>query len=272
MPAFPLTSYPFIDQFGFPSPFPPDQVNFEMEFVDPHGNVVGPDSMHAVGINVENPDSAVPFNFDTVVRRVGEATFTDPLDTQDIPIQITWLSLTSVAPITVTYDTEPDKTFDVYVGLSDRAPEQTTGRIRLTANNVTSGGGGNTADGDADLGETGDQVDQEINNASLTDEFLAYSEFQQAFDSNPNALGLPVLFQLRFVNILDSGDIVTFDDPTGVDTGIPGLRTTSVFHNTTGTFQVTNVIPEPGSGLLLVLGIAALRARRRCGTGRGGRS
>lgn len=37
MPGFPLTSHPFNSPFGVPNPFPQDQVEFRITWVDRHG-------------------------------------------------------------------------------------------------------------------------------------------------------------------------------------------------------------------------------------------
>jgi len=257
MPGFDLTGHPFPDQFGIPDPFPPDQLPLDLEFVDPHGNIVGPDSVHAVGVNVKNIDELVPFNFDTVVRRNSPVVFTDPGDPKPVPIEMTWLSLRSVAPIEVTFGGGSDPTdFDIFVGLSDTLP-QVAGRMLMTADDLTN----SSATGQLDLGLENDQVDQDFENAD-TDPFLGFQDYQDAFQNNPAALGLPVLFQLRFINTTDPEDLFVFDDPTGFGTG-GAVRTASVFHNQSGTFAFQ--IPEPSSLSLALWGLimVCVRSRRR---------
>ncbi len=117
----------------------PPVMNFEqfpqpmvIGWVDPHGNTVGPDSIHKVN-QVLVPDNTP---YDTVVRRLDDATFNGTSETQNVDIEIVALSLKSVEPIVVTYGAESPVLWDVFVTLDETAT-QPTGSIDLFSTTFT---------------------------------------------------------------------------------------------------------------------------------------
>ena len=129
MAGIPLEGNPPVDEF---QRFPPPT---RLEWVDPHGNPVGPNSIHAVGqemvtVNVRN--------YDTVVERINDAEFSGLGDTPQVNIEIVALSLMGVEPIVVTYGTSGVKLWDVFVTLDDTAV-QPVGSMDLTSDTFVDG-------------------------------------------------------------------------------------------------------------------------------------
>lgn len=78
-----------------------------------------------------------PNDFSTVIQR-GGTTLPNIGDSDTVPIEIVELHLVSVNPITVTYGTQPDSFFDVFVDLNPSVP-QTPGSLDLTRTGKRSG-------------------------------------------------------------------------------------------------------------------------------------
>ena len=207
-----------------------DSVFFTTKWVDQHGNEVGPDSVHKVNQVQEPTCLPFPCNFDTVVRRTGDATFNGVGETQEVPIEIVALSLMSINPIEVTYGGAPSSFFDVFVTLSPGP--QLTGKMGLISTSIGRG----TVQGDLNLGAVGDLVDTTL-------------DF-----SGPGAFGLPVNYRVMFVD--RAGEII-----------INPVDALSVFHNPQNGDTFASV-PEPstwlmfGTGLLGLLGYGWRRRRR----------
>ena len=237
VPDFPVESYPFPDVCGLPNPFPVDQLELDIEWVDPHGNVVGPDSQHAVGTKEKVIVPTPPYNFDTVVRRNNAIDLSNPGESEPVEIEMVWLSLRSVDPIPVSYGGGSDTTFyDVYVCLSDVVPP-VKGRVMFEAVTATPGEvtgtsdiGPSTFDPDPLVGpqNPSQPADQQMQNGQL-----------DFFENNPDQLGLPVAYKLVFLPVSGPGEAQIFDDPLGELTANQS-PTLSVFHNPVpGTFTAT---------------------------------
>jgi len=125
----PLEGNPPVDKF---ERFPPPLV---VQWVDTHGNAVGPDSVHKVNqiLVPENTGKA-----DTVVRRNDDAIFNGVGDAPTIDIEIVALSLQSVDPIVVTYGGAGVKLWDVFVTLDETA-FQPVGSMDLTSDTFVDG-------------------------------------------------------------------------------------------------------------------------------------
>ncbi len=245
---FPLQGHPYPDKFGVPTPFPQDQSNLDITWYDRHGNTVSADSQHKVSSNVKVIGPTAPYNFDTVVMRKDSATFNGP-GLQTVDIEMTWLSLKSIDPLTITFNGgNSSTTYDVYVGLSSLTP-QVAGRMAMSATTVGAG----TASGSLDLGAMGSLVDLQFEGGDFG-----------AFGDLPNALGLPVFYQIRLENTAFPGDYHVIDDYDGTVFGM-GMNTTSVFHdqNEFGPGGEFSYVPEPSALALLLFGLASLGVFRR---------
>ena len=210
MDDFTFKGHPFPDIFGVPNPFPESQTEVVIQWFDPHGTPVGPDSQHGVTSTPRIIIPDPPYNFDTVVRRVEDATIM-PGEPEPVPIQMTWLSLVSCEPITVTTN-GVESQWDVHVGLSEKIPP-IEGRMEFRAEIIRPGGGGS---GSVELGDTTDPVNQQFENGNFN-----------FFNEDQNALGLPVAYQLRFIKRGDPKSVVVFDDPAGQS----GIKTLALFTN-----------------------------------------
>ena len=89
--------------------------------------------------------------------------------------------------------------WDVHVGLSGRI-EPIEGRMKFEADEVRPSGGGK---GRVELGDAADPVSQAFERGEF-----------DFFQTNPDALGLPVAWQLRFVKRDDGSSDVVF--PEGI--------------------------------------------------------
>ena len=127
--GIPLQGNPPVEDF---MRFPPPLI---LQWVDQHGNVVGPDSRHKVGqiLVPENTHLA-----DTVVRRNDDAVFNAVGEAPTVDIEIVALSLKSVEPIVVTYGSSGFKLWDVFVTLDETAV-QPVGSIDLTSETFVDG-------------------------------------------------------------------------------------------------------------------------------------
>ena len=217
VPEVKLEGHPFDYPWGPPPRFPDDQLSEMHVWLDEHGNRVGPQSAHKVSQTVLRVEPEEPYNFDTIVERLDGARFSNPGEAADVPIELVWLSLKSCDPITVSYDTGPDRQIWMHVGLSNRSNELHPGRVRLTADRVDEAGGRFRMD----LGKVGDPVDQQFEQDPL------------AFAFDPNHLGLPLYFQIAFIEDGETAPLQPFDDPDGEFSG-GQLRTIAVFHNELG--------------------------------------
>jgi len=180
--------------------------------------------VHAV-TQVKTPNPLVG-PYDTIIQRTTDISLSGVGTQQDVGLKILWLSLKSVAPITLP---GTPGTFDVYVGLND-AVTQTAGKMRLTSTAAD----GNT--GTVDIGLKGTTTDDPL---------------------NATFLGLPVSFK---VLLIPAGQSAT---PGNVVSDIRNIPT-AIFHGNTlspsGQFQI---VPEPSSWLLIGLGASFLLALRR---------
>jgi hypothetical protein len=75
-------------------------VQYQLEWVDAHGSVVGPTSVHKVGQILVPTINTTP-NFDTVVQRLNTLSFTAGGQVAETPIRIIMLNLQSVAPVAI---------------------------------------------------------------------------------------------------------------------------------------------------------------------------
>lgn len=210
-------------------------VSYQLEWVDPHGSVVGPTSMHKVGQELVPVLNTTP-NFDTVVQRLSTVSFTGAGQSQETAIRILMLDLQSVAPVliggfhyeVVAILANGSPVYDP----ADSANPQYTGNLKLNSTAITPAG----VTGTLDMGVTGPTPTAANLGANLP----------------AGMLGLPVSFDLLFIP-LDGGP------------AIPGVKDEVIFQNPSlGTFSA---LPEP-SGLVLLLtssvlvgGLALRRAR-----------
>lgn len=242
-----------------PENLPGDKLETIVVWRDIFGNIVGADSFFKVTSSVEViPKPTVGRLYDTVVRR-GGACFDTVGETHDVPIEIVELSLRSVDPIEVSFDQGPNRFFDVFVCLSDRFEESQrgflnshgrpfvgrrglAGRMRMTASKV---------------GEAGGEVELDINGPDpvgfdtvFGNSLLDPTGFDQDFGflENPDALGLPVAYQILFFELEPGTETGTrdlidkdpatpkFDPANGLDSwdNLFGITTTSLFHNQLG--------------------------------------
>lgn len=189
---------------------------------DQHGNVVSPPSRHSVNtITIIDDDLT---GIDTIVHRTGGATLTGIGSSAMVPIEIVYLSLKSVAPLTVPGIPFP---VDAYVGLN--AGGQIAGRMNLVST-VADG-----SRGTADIGLAGATTDN---------------------PADPAFLGLPVFYDVLFIPagaLAIPANVVARQD-----------RLLSVFHGAdtspSGAFAV--VVPEPSTLILAGLGAMILAGRR----------
>lgn len=206
---------------GEPAAPIPTFVSFRTEWLDPHGTVVGPDSHHKVK-QVIVREEIVLGDFDTVVRRPAPAVTGATGTTADVPIEIEWLSLKSVAPVPV-----PALPFcatagcDLYVGF-ERGLIQDIGMMRLTSGNADG------SQGTINLGLTGDAADD-------------------------GALGLPLNWQAKLLPhgmdpfaALRDGYVFTM------------LGTPLRFQQPTAFSTYTVAVPEPETWALFLGGLAVL--------------
>ncbi len=262
LPAFTLdlVGWPWDFPCGPPPPgcLPDDKFETVVVWRDQHGNVVSAESVHRVDSSTEvRPKHTEPRNYDTVVRR-GEACFDQVGDTADVPIEIVALSLKSVDPINVSFQTGPDRQYDVFVCLSDvyrqeqedflrgagqpfHGRQSLEGRMRMTATEVNPAGG----KVDLSIGNPGDPQQQLFDN-NIFQQAIQQQMVQQYFPLDfgfaefPDALGLPVFFQLIFVEVDPvTGDFIDADpqtpeiDPANhIDAPFP--FTAALFHNVMG--------------------------------------
>jgi hypothetical protein len=212
----PLKGLPATQANPNPNPFfplvpPPFQDVIRIDWVDQHGNQVGPHDVHAVSTRV-----TVVMPFDVVVQRMTSASITGAGATADVSIQMYWLSLMSISPVTTAAipGCAVAPGCDIYVGV-DSAP-QTPGTMRLTSQ---------TADGSfgtASIGRLGVTSDD---------------------PAAPGFLGLPLLYDVVFA---PAGTTVQAARQNGL---------TSIFHglnsDPSGTY---GVVPEPSSLWLILIG------------------
>lgn len=240
LPSFGAVAGPSPANSLFPSPDPSpvcapgpclvlQPPTLDITWRDQHGNVVNETSAH----KVQRVVTLGPFpnrnQFDTIVHRLLDVS---PPDT--VPIEIVYLSLMSVEPVTVT---GVPGLFDVYVGLA-RDPttglyvDQIDGRMALTCDNPT-----NCLKGPASIG----RVDETTDNPS-----------------DPDFLGLPVTYDVLF--------IPADQDPV-LGNVVARQTSTSIFHGdrrgpgdpfASGRWDV----PGPPALLLLGLGSAILLGAR----------
>ncbi|MBI1928318.1 PEP-CTERM sorting domain-containing protein [Candidatus Poribacteria bacterium] len=207
----------------FPVPDRPEvqQVLFQVDWFDRHGNQVDRNSVHKVTqVKKPRPDLGP---FDTIVKRKADVNIIGVDSEATVPIEIIWLSLMSVEP----------KDYlglgfkqDIYVGLHDtdgdrNTPNQIEGKMKLKSNV----GDGTT--GKVDIG-------------------LKPQEGTIEDPNDPTFLGLPVTYDVIFV-------------PEGTLNEVHREMGQSIFHGDTkspsGNYQV---VPEPSTWLLLCVGLVIL--------------
>ena len=220
--AWPGASDPTL-LFPLPALPPVGEVLFQVTWLDQHGNVVGPDSVHKVTQVITPNPSAGPF--DTIVRRKVDASITGVGGETTIPIEIVWLSLKSSAPI----DIGLPFLVDAYVGLHPG------GQIEGKAKLVSGLDCGNA--GTVDLGLKGVSTDN---------------------PADPSFLGLPVTYDVKFIpHDMDpiASNVVYRQD--GVQAIFHGDS-----QSPSGQYTVNKPVPEP-SALVLALSGYGLVFRRR---------
>jgi hypothetical protein len=195
-------------------------VSYQLQWVDAHGSVVGPTSVHKVGQDLVPVLNTTP-NFDTVIQRLNTLTFTAAGQVQESQIRILMLNLQSVAPVLISgfhYEliavlANGSPVYDP----SDTSAPQYTGNLKFDANSVASTG----VSGTLDLGVTGPTPTTANLGANL-----------------PSGMeGLPVNFDIQFIP-LDGGP------------ALPGVTSEVIFQNTgPSTFSA---VPEPSSLVLLL--------------------
>ncbi len=118
----------------------PEQVEFEMTWVDMHGVMVGPNDAHKVR-KVDGPPYST--EVDTCVRRTQDVNFSGTGIPETIEIELIALSLKSIQPLPVAFDTNGDdvidfiRLFDVFVHNSGLT--QPAGMMRFEADEISSG-------------------------------------------------------------------------------------------------------------------------------------
>jgi hypothetical protein len=209
-------------------------VSYQLEWVDPHGNPVGPTSQHKVGQALVPVINTTP-NFDTVVQRLDTLTFTAAGQVEETQIRVLMLNLQSVLPVTI-----GGFHYEMLVVLANGDPvydpsnvgaPQYLGNLKFDATSVTGAG----VSGTLDLGVTGPTPTASNLGADL-----------------PSGMeGLPVNFDIQFIP-LDGGPGIS--DQTG-----------EVIFQNAGPSSF-NPVPEPSSlALSLTAGglVAARFARRK---------
>jgi hypothetical protein len=208
-------------------------VSYQLEWVDPHGNVVGPTSAHKVSQELVPVVNTTP-NFDTVIQRLDPLTFTAGGQTQETQIRILMLDLQSVSPVLIGgfhYEglvrlANGSPVYDP----ADLAAPQYLGNVKFDSTLLDPNG----VHGTLDLGVTGPTPTAANLGADL-----------------PSGMeGLPVNFDIQFIP-LDGGP------------AIPTQNGEVIFQNNGASSFAPN-IPEPGSGILLAtaLGLGAGLWRR----------
>jgi hypothetical protein len=201
-------------------------VTYNIQWVDAHGNAVGPTSEHKVGQVIAPVVNTTP-NFDTVVQRLDNVTLTAAGQVEETAIQILMLNLISVNAVNL-----GGFHYDLAVVLANGSPvfdptdvsaPQWTGNLKFDSTSVTPKG----AYGTLDLGVTGPTPTSANLGADL-----------------PSGMeGLPVDFDIQFIP-LDSGP------------SIPSQVGEVIFQNT-GPSSFSPV-PEPSTWAMMLLGVGGL--------------
>jgi hypothetical protein len=200
-------------------------VSYQLQWVDAHGSVVGPTSMHKVGQILVPVINTTP-TFDTVIQRLNPVTLTAPGQAGETQIRVLMLNLQSVAPIllgvfhyeviAVLANGDP-----VYDPTNLGAP-QYAGNVKFHATAVT----GSQVTGTLDLGVTGPTPTTANLGADLPSGMEA----------------LPVNFDIQFIP-LDGGPQIN-----------PVIQET-IFTNTGPSSFGPNSVPEPSSFVLLLTSV-----------------
>ncbi|HEX9940763.1 MAG TPA: hypothetical protein VGG03_02005, partial [Thermoanaerobaculia bacterium] len=104
------------------------QVNTKVEYIDPHGNVSGEKTIHAV-----KQRTTETTDVDTCVRRTQNAKFKGKGVAVRVDIQLVKLSLQSEQPLKVSYDNGTTKSFNIIV--TESGP-QDTGSMTITPTSI----------------------------------------------------------------------------------------------------------------------------------------
>ena len=197
-------------------------VQYQLEWVDAHGNVVGPTSMHKVGQILVPVITTTP-NFDTVVQRLDTLTFTAAGQVRATQIRILMLNLQSVAPVVI-----GGFHYEVLVVLANGSPvydpndtanPQYAGNLKFDSTLVDAAG----VSGTLDLGLTGPTPTAANLGADL-----------------PSGMeGLPVNFDVQFIP-LDGGP------------QLPDVKQEVIFQNLGP--SSFGPVPEPSSLVILLTG------------------
>src|SRR5438128_627336 len=75
-------------------------VSYQLQFFDPHGSAVGPDSQHKFSQALVPVLTTLP-NFDTVIQRLNDVNLTAPGQVGETKIKILMLDLQSVDPVNI---------------------------------------------------------------------------------------------------------------------------------------------------------------------------
>jgi hypothetical protein len=185
-PATPALDPVLLKKFDAPNAlFDPGAIpgpTFDIQWVDRHGNSVGPDSVHKVGTILTPGPPPPPGTYDTIVHRLTDVTPT--VAGAALPIGIVFLSLMSTEPVSIV---GVPGLFDLYVGLDpSHGPVQQNGRMVLRCFDPR------CEKGTADIGLLGEASDNPAD-----PDFLGlpvrYDVFVFPTGTPPNRLGGPAL-------------------------------------------------------------------------------
>jgi hypothetical protein len=199
-------------------------VTYHLEWVDAHGSVVGPTSMHKVGQILVPSINTTP-NFDTVVQRLDTLTFTAGGQVQETRIRPLMLNLQSVAPVVL-----GGFHYELLAVLANGSPgfdpsdvlhPQYLGNLKFDSVFLDSSG----VHGTLDLGVTGPTPTA----ANLGTDLPSGME------------GLPVNFDIQFI-------------PTDGGPPMNDVRQEVIFQNRGPSSFDPVGVPEPSAFTLLVLG------------------
>jgi hypothetical protein len=206
-------------------------VTYQLQWVDPHGSVVGPTSSHKFS-QVLTPVINTTPNFDTVIQRVNDVTLTAPGQVGETKIKILMLDLQSVNPVLIAgFHYEVLALLANGSAVCDNPCTEFTGNLKFDATSINPVTG--LPSGNLDLGITGPTPTTANLGADLPSGMEA----------------LPVNFDINFIP-LDGGP------------ALPPNNGEVIFQNF-GPSSFAPVVPEPGTLALLSTALLALAGLRR---------